>query len=138
MTLSPAVETAYKAALKTRSHAYSPYSKFKVGAALKLKGEDLPVVTGCNVENASFGATVCAERAAIVRAISQYGVKPFECLVVVTGEDTATVPCALCLQVIAEFADDDLPIYLGNEKGIQSSFRLRDLLPKPFRNFKVK
>ncbi len=130
------VEAALKAALKTRTHSYSPYSDFKVGAALKLKGVDAPI-TGTNIENASFGATICAERVAIFRAVAEHGkIKP-EFLVVVTGEEKATVPCALCLQVLAEFCGDKLPIYLGNEEGIQREVQLRDLLPEPFRSFEA-
>ena len=105
MKISKAVEAAYKAALKTRNHSHSPYSRFKVGAAVQLKGKPA-AITGCNVENASYGATICAERNAIFAAVAAHGkIKP-EFLVVVTGEAEATVPCALCLQVLAEFAGD--------------------------------
>ncbi len=135
MKVSKAIEAAYKAALKTRNHSHSPYSRFKVGAAVQVKGKSA-AITGCNVENASFGATICAERNAIFAAVAEHGkIKP-EFIVVVTGEDEATVPCALCLQVLAEFAGDKMPIYLGNEEGIQKSFTLNELLPQPFRAFK--
>lgn len=134
MKVSKSVETALKAALKARQNAHSPYSRFKVGAALQIKGEKEPI-TGCNVENASFGATICAERTAIVKAVSEHGkIKP-EFLVVATHEKKATVPCAACLQVIAEFCGDNMPVHLGNEDGIQKSYVLRDLLPHPFRAF---
>lgn len=136
MKLSKAVKAAHKAALKTRNHSYSPYSKFKVGAALKLKGVTKPI-TGCNVENASYGATICAERTAILSAVVTHGRLDPEFLVVVTGEAKATVPCALCLQMLAEFAKDDLPVYLGNARGILRTLTLRDLLPEPFRAFKA-
>lgn len=136
MKISKAVETAYRAALKTRNHSYSPYSKFKVGAAVQIKGEKEPI-TGCNVENASYGATLCAERTALFRAVAAHGkIKP-EFVVVVTGEDDCTVPCAMCLQVMAEFCGDKTPIYLGNEDGLQKSFTLKDLLPHPFRSFEA-
>lgn len=136
MKAAKTVEAALKAALKTRTHSHSPYSGFKVGAALKLKGVDVPV-TGTNVENASFGATICAERAAIFRAVAEHGkIKP-EFIVVATSEEKATVPCALCLQVMAEFCGDKMPVYLGNEKGIQREIKLLDLLPEPFRSFEA-
>jgi homotetrameric cytidine deaminase len=135
MKVSKSVEAALKAALKARQNAHSPYSRFKVGAALQIKGEK-EAITGCNVENASYGATICAERVAIFKALSEHGkIKP-EFLVIATGEKNATVPCGNCLQVIAEFAADNLPVYLGNEDGIQQSYSLRELLPHAFRAFK--
>jgi homotetrameric cytidine deaminase len=137
MAISAQVDKAYKAALKARHHAHSPYSRFKVGAALQVAGET-EAVGGCNIENASFGGTVCAERVAVFQAIARLGSIQPEFLVVVTNEEKATVPCALCLQVLAEFCSDDMPIYLGNEKSIQKEYRLKDLLPHAFRSFEVK
>lgn len=136
MTPSPSAQKTYEAALKARTHSHSPYSKFKVGAAFKLRGVDTPV-SGCNVENASFGATICAERVALHTAVASLGKVDPEFLVVVTGEAKATVPCALCLQSLAEFCKDEMPVYLGNEQGILRELKLRDLLPHPFRNFEV-
>ena len=137
MAISAQVDKAYKAALKARNNAHSPYSRFKVGAALQVAGET-EAFGGCNIENASFGGTVCAERVAVFQAVARLGkIKP-EFLVVVTNEEKATVPCALCLQVLAEFCSDDMPIYLGNEKSIQKEYRFKDLLPHAFRSFEVK
>ncbi|MGZ3721586.1 MAG: cytidine deaminase [Bdellovibrionales bacterium] len=136
MKVSKDVEKAYKKALSSRSHSHSPYSRFKVGAAVKVRGEDLPV-GGCNVENASYGATICAERVALHAAVSLYGGISPEFIVVVTGEKKATVPCALCLQVMAEFCADDCEIYLGNEKEILKKYTMLELLPHPFRQFKA-
>ncbi len=137
MKLTKTVEAAVKAALKTRKNSYSPYSDFKVGAALKLKGVD-HAVTGTNVENASYGGTVCAERAAVFRAVAEHGrIRP-EFLVVATTEKKATVPCAICLQVLAEFCSDSMPVYLANESGVQRQLKFQDLLPEPFRSFEVK
>jgi cytidine deaminase len=136
MKVSKDVEKAYKKALSSRTHSHSPYSRFAVGAAVKLRGEADPV-GGCNVENASFGATICAERVALHAAVAEFGKIDPEFLVVVTGESKATVPCALCLQVIAEFCSDDCEIYLGNEKEILKKHTLKELLPFPFRSFKV-
>ncbi|MBX3023036.1 MAG: cytidine deaminase [Bdellovibrionales bacterium] len=130
------VEKAWQTALKARANAHSPYSKFKVGAALKLKGV-AEAIPGCNVENASFGATICAERTAFTQAVAWHGRFEPEFLIVATDEVQATVPCALCLQVIAEFSSDNLPIYLANTEGVQKQYTLKDLLPYPFRAFKA-
>jgi len=136
MQIQPDVEKAYKIAMMARSRAHAPYSRFKVGAALKIKESD-EAVGGCNVENASFGATFCAERTAVVSAVARFGAFRPEFLVVVTGEKKATVPCALCLQVLAEFCPDDMPVYLGNEQGLLEKKLLKDLLPYPFRAFEA-
>jgi homotetrameric cytidine deaminase len=134
MKATSEVYHAFQVALTARMHSYSPYSKFKVGAALKLKGVDV-AIGGCNIENASFGATICAERVALHRAIAGQGKIHPEFLIVVTGEEKATVPCALCLQSLAEFCPDNMPVYLGNEKLIQREMLFKDLLPHPFRQF---
>jgi cytidine deaminase len=130
------VEKAYKQALSSRSHSHSPYSRFAVGAALKLRGK-AQSIGGCNVENASFGATICAERVALHAAVAQEGKIDPEFIVVVTAETKATVPCALCLQSLAEFCGDDFVVYLGNEKEILKKYKFHELLPHPFRNFKA-
>ena len=137
MKVTADVEKAYRAALNARTRSHSPYSRFAVGAALKLTGQD-NAIGGCNVENASFGATICAERVALHSAVSQFGgdLKP-EFMIVVTGEKEATVPCALCLQSMAEFCGDDFTIYLGNEAALLRKLTLKDLLPLPFRSFEV-
>lgn len=134
MTSTSEVNKAVQMALTARANAHAPYSRFQVGATVKLKGIAEPV-PGCNVENASFGGTICAERTAITAAVAQHGRIEPEFLVVATGEAKATVPCGLCLQVIAEFAGDDLPIYLANPQGVQKEVRLKDLLPQAFRAF---
>jgi len=128
------IQKAFSVALTAREQAHAPYSGFCVGAALKVKESETPI-GGCNVENASFGGTICAERVAVVRAVAEYGKIHPEFLVVVTGEPQATVPCALCLQVLAEFCDDEMPIHLGNKAGLRGSLKFRDLLPHPFRTF---
>ncbi len=137
MRASAKVKKAYHLALLARQRAHCPYSKFKVGAALQIAGK-AEAIPGCNVENASFGATMCAERSAIFAAISKYGKIAPEFLVIVTGEAKATVPCGLCLQVLAEFCPDEMPIFLGNEKGPIEERKLVDFLPRAFRVFKVK
>lgn len=136
MKAQPQVQKAHKDALKARKNSYSPYSRFKVGAAVGLKGVK-DAVTGCNVENASFGGTICAERVALTSAVAQHGKIEPEFVLVVTSEKKATVPCALCLQVMAEFLSDDCPVYLANEKEILAKHKFIDLLPHPFRVFKA-
>ena len=126
------LKRAFEAAREARNRAYAPYSEYKVGAAILLPGEDR-IYTGCNIENASYGATVCAERAALFSLIAEKGKVEPERLVVVTDDSPAAVPCALCLQVLAEFCPDDFPIHLANSNGIERTLRLKDLLPHPFR-----
>lgn len=125
------VQRAFELARTAREHAYAPYSGFLVGAAVKVAGRDL-IYAGCNVENASYGAGVCAERVAMfsMRAAAE-APKP-EFLVVVTDADPASVPCALCLQVLSEFCSAEFPIHLANLDGIQRTVRFGDLLPEPF------
>jgi cytidine deaminase len=122
---------AFKVALAARSNAHAPYSKFQVGAALKIKGHD-EIFAGCNVENASFGATVCAERNAILGAVAKTGKIEVEFVVVVCDTKPVTVPCALCLQVLSEFSKADVPIHLADTESIKKTVTFGDLLPMPF------
>jgi len=128
------VVDAYENALAARENSYSPYSHFKVGAAVKFKGVD-QVFYGCNVENASYGATICAERNAIWSGVAAVGKQDMEYLIVVADQDDPVPPCALCLQVISEFYDPKMPIYLGNLEGIRKMYLLEEILPVPFNNF---
>lgn len=109
-----------------RSHAYAPYSKFAVGAALLTA--DGTVVTGCNVENASFGLTCCAERVALFHAVSQ-GHREFSAIAVVT--ETGASACGACRQVLREFAPD-LVLYLARSDGTYRQRSLDELLPDSF------
>ncbi len=127
---------ALKAATVARDKAHAPYSRFKVGAAVKVKGHP-DLIVGCNVENASFGATICAERVALTQACAQFKKPEIEFVLIATDEAQATVPCALCLQVMAELATNDLVVILANTKGVQRELKLIDLLPHPFRQFTV-
>ena len=115
-------------ALDVREKAYAPYSNFKVGAA--LKGATGQVFTGCNVENASFGATICAERMAVGAAVSQ-GVLRFTKLAIATGSQPPGSPCGICRQVLHEFSPD-LEIILVNPAGQLRRAVLKDLLPLGF------
>lgn len=122
------VSKAYQAALVTRLNAHAPYSSFKVGATLIAGGN---LVTGCNVENASYGGTVCAERIAIFKAVSE-GASAFSDIVVVTDADEPAFPCAFCLQVMAEFFEPSTKIWIGDLVKIKSMHTFGELLPKPF------
>ena len=111
-----------------REHSYSPYSRFKVGAALRTRGGAL--YRGTNVENRSFGLTLCAERSAIASAVAD-GHREFEAVVVYTETSPPALPCGLCLEALTEFCRD-LPILATNPAGERRELRLRDLHPKPF------
>ena len=125
------VERAFRAACQARELAYAPYSGFRVGAAVKARGEER-IFAGCNVENASYGATICAERSAIMSMVSQIGKRDLELVVVVTEADPPSAPCGLCRQVLAEFSSGDLGIYLATPAGIVSRATLDELLPRRF------
>ena len=119
-----------RAASLAREQAYAKYSNFTVGAA--LLAEDGSVYLGCNVENSSYGLTICAERAAVAAAVAA-GKRNFRTLALVTERPTA--PCGACRQVLAEFCDDDFPIHLAPAKSLEKAqaFTLGELLPKAFR-----
>jgi cytidine deaminase len=114
---------------KAREFAYVPYSKFKVGAALLSK--DGQVFHGCNIENAAYGMTNCAERTALFKAYSE-GVTQFDSLVVVADTDRPVPPCGACRQVISELCDDEMEVVLTNLKGDVQKVLVKDLLPGAF------
>ena len=130
----PTVAQSVQCAIDARARAYAPYSRFAVGAAIAIEGVDHPIV-GCNVENVSFGATVCAERVALLTAIAQYGVRRVEHVVVLSDRDDPVVPCALCLQVAREFCRPTVPIHLANLGGVVRTLTLDQLLPHRFSEF---
>ncbi|MEO9484789.1 MAG: cytidine deaminase [Ekhidna sp.] len=122
-------ENQLKEAAKNASkHAYAPYSKFKVGCALLTKSGNL--YTGCNVENASYGLTICAERNAIAQAVNQEGSIEIEKLVVYTPTATPTPPCGACRQVIHEFGNPTIVSFC--DKSESNSHKASDLLPHAF------
>ncbi len=115
-------------AKNAREHSYSPYSRFKVGAALKTKNG--MVFTGCNIENSSYGLSICAEREAIFKAISA-GERDLDTIAVVTDSDKLTTPCGACRQVIWEFSKD-MTVIVANLKGEKKEFKIKELLAHPF------
>jgi len=117
-----------RAARQARRHARAAFSNFKVGAALETA--DGTVVTGCNIENATYGLTVCAERVAMFKALSE-GHRTFRRIAVVADTTAATPPCGACLQILWEFGGD-LEIVLGNLRRETGRYQLRELLPLPF------
>jgi cytidine deaminase len=117
-----------EAATAVRENSYAPFSKFRVGAALET--DDGEVITGCNVESASYGLTVCAERVAIWKAISQ-GKRKIKHIAVVADTEELTPPCGVCRQIIWEFGGD-IPVILANLKGKTEVVKMKDLLPRAF------
>jgi cytidine deaminase len=121
-------ESLISAAKDARLNAHAPFSNFRVGAALRANSGR--VFGGCNVENATYGLTICAERVAIFKAMSE-GERGFDAISVVTDTDTLTPPCGACRQLIWEFCGD-VPVILSNLKGKTETIPMRDLFPKPF------
>jgi len=117
-----------EAARLAREHAHAPYSKFRVGAAVCASSGR--VYTGCNIENASYGLTLCAERVAIFKAVSE-GERRFEAIAVVADTVSLTPPCGACRQIIWEFGGD-AEIILANLEGKVEIHRASALLPRPF------
>lgn len=116
------------AAKKARENAHAKFSNFKVGAGLRAASGK--IYGGCNVENATYGLTVCAERVAIFKAISE-GERKFDAIAVVTDTEALTPPCGACRQLIWEFCGD-VPVVMSNLAGKVEVIRMRDLFPKPF------
>jgi cytidine deaminase len=117
-----------EAALAVRANAFAPFSKFQVGAA--VEDADGRIHTGCNVENATYGLTICAERVAIFKAISE-GVRAFRRIAVAADTDVLTPPCGACRQILWEFCGD-IEIILVNPRGKSETYQLKELFPKPF------
>lgn len=115
--------------VKAQENSYSPYSNFKVGAALLCS--DGSVYTGCNIENATYGATNCAERTAVFKAVSE-GKRAFTAIAITSSGGGLTFPCGICRQVLGEFSPDIKIILLDNDGSIKS-FTLDELLPHCFR-----
>jgi cytidine deaminase len=116
------------AALAARENAHAPYSKFRVGAALQDTGGRIH--TGCNVENATYGLTLCAERVAVFKAISE-GAREFRRIAIAADSETLTPPCGACRQILWEFCGD-IEIVLVNLRGKSETLRLKELFPRAF------
>jgi cytidine deaminase len=116
------------AALAARENAHAPYSKFRVGAA--LEDANGRVHTGCNIENATYGLTLCAERVAVFKAISE-GAREFRRIAIAADTDTLTPPCGACRQILWEFCGD-IEIVLLNPRGKSEVLRLKELFPRAF------
>ena len=117
-----------EAAIESRNHAHAPYSRFLVGAA--VEDETGRIHTGCNVENATYGLTICAERLAVFKAISE-GARRFRRVAIAADTPTLTPPCGACRQILWEFCGD-VEITLVNLAGQTETLQLKDLLPRAF------
>ena len=124
----PDLRPLTKLARAARQRAFAPYSHFKVGAALLTPTGE--VVTGCNVENATYGLTLCAERVAVFKAVSE-GIRKFTAVAVIADSERLPAPCGACRQILWEFCGD-VWIRLSDLKGRSSTLRLSELLPLPF------
>jgi cytidine deaminase len=128
--LEPALAELLLKARQAALQSYSPYSRFRVGAALRLQGGQ--VVTGTNVENVSYGLTICAERAALVRAVSEFGPAiRIEAVAVANLNEAASPPCGACRQMLAEFVLPHAPVVFPAAHGV-GTMAFRELLPLAF------
>ena len=122
------MDALIEAALAARKNAHAPFSHFQVGAA--IEDSDGHIHTGCNVENSTYGLTICAERVAVFKAISE-GAHKFKRIAVVADTDVLTPPCGACRQILWEFCGN-AELILSNLQGNTESYHLIDLFPKPF------
>ncbi len=132
--LGPGDEDLVRIASLARERAYAPYSKYKVGAAIRTKRNK--VHTGANVENASYGLTVCAERCAVFVAVAAGDTKDYDAIAIVTGGDALPSPCGACRQVLHEFSPGTRVI-LATTAGQRKATTLAELLPDPFTSEKL-
>lgn len=131
MTSEESIKELTHQATRMLDRAYVPYSKFPVGAALLTK--DGKIFSGCNIENASFGLTNCAERTAVFKAVSE-GKREFDYLVVTGDTDKPISPCGACRQVLVEFCEPDMPVLLTNKMGNIKKTTVAGLLPGAFQS----
>ena len=122
------MDTLVQAALAAREHAHAPFSSFKVGAA--LEDVDGRIHTGCNIENVTYSLTLCAERVAVFKAISE-GARRFRRLAIAADSPALTPPCGSCRQILWEFCGD-IEVILVNLEGKTESLHLKELFPRPF------
>ncbi len=119
-----------KEAFNAMEHSYSPYSKFRVGAA--LLADDGNIYTGANIENSSFGATICAERTAVVKAAFE-GQRVIKAIAIASDSEDYIYPCGICRQVLTEFGSDDMLVICSNKAGEYRIHTLGEILPHAFR-----
>ena len=124
------LKNLHQKAIQARLNSHSPYSKYKVGAAILLSTGE--IFSGCNIENASYGGTVCAERVAVWKAASEKGSIEISQVMVVTDSEQAWPPCGFCRQVVAEFANEKTKVHTANLQEIQKTFLFSELLPESF------
>ena len=120
----------FLAAKKARTRAHAPYSGHSIGAALLTR--DGKIISGCNIENASYGGTVCAERVAIWKAVSEGSKVPIQDICVISHQQDPWPPCGLCRQVISEFANAETRVHIANMKGIKKTMTFGELFPDAF------
>lgn len=118
-----------KKAIEAKEKAYAPYSGFRVGAAVQTT--EGRIYTGCNVENSSYGATICAERTAIVKAVSE-GQTEICAIAITSDSDLLTYPCGICRQVISEFMNDNTKVICSDKNGKYKVYEMNDILPHAF------
>ncbi len=116
-------------AIKAKENAYVPYSEFRVGAVVLT--DSGKVFVGCNVENASYGAAICAERTAVVKAVSE-GDTIIKAIAITSDSEDYTFPCGICRQVIAEFCDEETQVICSNKDGKYVKYFVKDILPHAF------
>jgi cytidine deaminase len=131
LPMSSSPDSLIQTALAARERAHAPYSHFRVGAALEgARGGEDAVFTGCNVENATYGLTVCAERVAVLKAISE-GASEFTRIAIAADTEALTPPCGACRQILWEFCGN-IEIVLANLRGRSETLRLAEIFPRPF------
>jgi len=129
VTLPPGDEDLIRVASLARERAYAPYSKYKVGAAVRTRRNKIH--SGANIENVSYGLTICAERCAAFAAVASGETKDWDAIAVVIDDDKLPSPCGACRQVLVEFAPD-MRVVLATTGGLRKATTLRELLPDPF------
>jgi cytidine deaminase len=126
MEITKELQAAFELANKARENAYAVYSKVKVGAAMKVKGND-QIFSGANVEYVVNGISVCAERSALSHAVTMGGKPDLEYVVVCSNTEPVLYPCGVCIQAMSEFCTPDLDIYIANPKGIVKKVQFKDI-----------
>ena len=124
------IETLFKIAEKSQQHSHSPYSHARIGAAVLMN--DGTMFGGCNVENASYGGTVCGERVAIWKAISETKSRVISEVLVISQANPPWPPCGMCRQVISEFADENTVIHTANNEGVIITQKFSEIFPQSF------